>query len=484
MNTKTLETDYLIIGSGAVGMAFADVLLQETEAKILIVDKHHKPGGHWNDAYSFVTLHQPSAFYGVSSTELSSGRRDQVGLNKGLHELASGAEVMAYFDQVMNHVFLPSGRVQYFPMCEYTGLNNQGKSEFSSIVNGHHYTVKVNKKIIDGTYFKTSVPATHTPSFTVDEGVQFAPLNDLPKLNSPHDAYVVVGGGKTGIDACLWLLENQIKPDDIRWIMPRDAWWIDRQNIQPSAEFFSSSIGAQANQIEAIGQAKSIRDLFDRLEATGVLVRLDSAVRPEMFHGATISQQELMQLRRIKNIIRHGRVTHISLDKIEFSNTNITTTHNTLHIDCSARAVPVTKTYPVFAGNTITVQTVRSYQPVFSAAFIAHIEANYTDEDTQNELCTVVPLPNHDTDWLTGTAAQMKNQFRWSKELGLRDWLITNRLDGFTNLIQTDEHTPPEHLQILARIKAAMPAALGNIQILMTELHTNPEHRHKTQPIK
>lgn len=121
MSIQQLETDYLIIGSGAVGMAFADVLLTETDANIIIVDKHHKPGGHWNDAYSFVTLHQPSSFYGVSSRELCGGMIDKIGLNKGLSELASGAEVMAYFDKVMKHTFLPSGRVKYFPMCEYKG---------------------------------------------------------------------------------------------------------------------------------------------------------------------------------------------------------------------------------------------------------------------------------------------------------------------------------------------------------------------------
>src|SRR5215467_8015723 len=57
-----LTTDYLIVGSGANGMIFADQLLSETDAEILIVDRHHMPGGHWNDAYSFVRLHQPSAF--------------------------------------------------------------------------------------------------------------------------------------------------------------------------------------------------------------------------------------------------------------------------------------------------------------------------------------------------------------------------------------------------------------------------------------
>ena len=62
-----LSTDYLIIGSGALGMAFADQLLTETDADMVIVDRRHMPGGHWNDAYPFVRLHQPSAFSRVST---------------------------------------------------------------------------------------------------------------------------------------------------------------------------------------------------------------------------------------------------------------------------------------------------------------------------------------------------------------------------------------------------------------------------------
>jgi len=65
-NEEILETDYLIIGAGAVGMAFADIILAETNANIIMVDKHHKPGGHWNLAYPFVRLHQPSTYYGVA----------------------------------------------------------------------------------------------------------------------------------------------------------------------------------------------------------------------------------------------------------------------------------------------------------------------------------------------------------------------------------------------------------------------------------
>lgn len=51
-----LHTDYLIAGAGAVGLAFADTLLAETGAELVIVDRHGLPGGHWNDAYPFVAL--------------------------------------------------------------------------------------------------------------------------------------------------------------------------------------------------------------------------------------------------------------------------------------------------------------------------------------------------------------------------------------------------------------------------------------------
>ena len=465
MNTIQLETDYLIIGCGAVGMAFADVLLSETNASIVIVDNHHKPGGHWNDAYPFVTLHQPSAFYGVSSLELSSGRKDEVGLNKGLMELATGDEVMSYFNQVMQHRFLPSGRVQYFPMCEY-----EGNGKFRALLSEQSYKVAVNKKIVDGTHFKTSVPATHSRNYTAADGVEVKPLNELPLLKTRRDNYVVVGGGKTGIDAVLWMLDNQIEPDKITWIMPRDAWLMDRENAQPAREYFMSTIGAQVRQAEAIGQASSLDDLFDRLEKAGCILRIFPEVTPTMYHGATVSRDEVAQLQRIKNVVRLGRVKHIDRTSITLEQGEIPTTENSIHIDCSARAVPVQDIKPVFDGNLITIQTVRTIQPVFSAAFIAHIEATYDNNEKKNDLCTVVPLPNHDYDWLAANAGQMQNQFKWSQEPGLRDWLMANRLDGFTALTVPNEDTTPEELNLLGQLRAAVPAAASNMPRLMGEV--------------
>ena len=53
-------SDYLVVGAGAMGMAFTDVLMNETETTVIIVDRHGRPGGHWNDSYPFVAA--PAVF--------------------------------------------------------------------------------------------------------------------------------------------------------------------------------------------------------------------------------------------------------------------------------------------------------------------------------------------------------------------------------------------------------------------------------------
>ena len=156
--THETATDYLVTGSGTAGLAFADTLLDETDAHITIVDRHGKPGGHRNDAYSFVTLHQPAAFYGVNSMALGTDCKDTMGLNAGRYELASGPEVAGYFDRVMNHKLLPSGRVSYHPMCNYPG-----GQQFESMLSGARTQVQVRRKVVDATHHSPSVPSAPRP---------------------------------------------------------------------------------------------------------------------------------------------------------------------------------------------------------------------------------------------------------------------------------------------------------------------------------
>lgn len=460
----SLEADYLIVGAGAVGMAFADTLLHESDARIILVDRYAKPGGHWNVAYPFVTLHQPSAFYGVPSKELSKGLIDQTGLNEGLGDLATGAEIMAYYDEVMRQTFLPSGRVEFHGMSDY-----QGDGVFVSRLTGQMYRVKA-KKVVDCTYLNTATPSTHTPNFTIAPGTRFMPLNDLPNVDAAPEGFTVIGGGKTGIDAVLWLLERGVFPDHIRWIMPRDAWLLDRQNTQPSMEFFENTLGCQADQFEAIAASDGLTDMFDRLEACGYFVRIDTEVRPQMFHGATVSQKELALLRQVKNIIRMGRVKDITTDRIVLEKGEIPTSSGVLHVDCSASAITNLDMMPIFQGDLITPQTVRSYQPVFSASFIAHCEVAYNDDQTKNRFCGVVCLPNHDTDYVRFTSAFMMNQYNWSQTPALRQWLLENRLDGFSKMVSQLTDADVEKKAIMKRLKAASMPAMAKLQGYIAEL--------------
>ena len=473
MTTK-ISSDYLIVGTGAVGMAFADVLLSETDATITMVDRYPAPGGHWNVAYPFVRLHQPSAFYGVSSKELSKGHVDQIGLNKGLSDLATGAEISAYFDEVMRQTFLPSGRVQYFPMSDY-----RGQGRFTSLLSGEESVVEFDT-LVDATFLKTSVPATHEPNFTVDQGVSFVPINELVNVSVPPERYVIVGGGKTGIDACLWLLQNGVDAEKITWIIPRDAWMLDRNNTQPRHEFFDQTIGSQAALMESLAGASDPDDAFDRLEASGYFLRLDSSVRPTMFHGATISPDEVATLQRIKDVVRLGRVTRISETQIELTEGTIPTSPAALHVDCSASAITNLETKPIFENKVITPQMVRSYQPIFSAALIAHVETAYEGDAKKNALCDVVPVPNSDSDFFRFTAVSMMNQFNWGQDKALRRWIADNRLDGFSKLVSGIPKEDTHRRETIQRIRDNSMPAMMTLQRFIKELDdaeaaTNPQ---------
>ncbi len=456
MTTHALEADYLVVGSGAMGMAFTDVLMTETDASVVMVDRHHQPGGHWNDAYPFVRLHQPSAFYGVNSRDLGSGAVDATGWNQGLHELATGSEVCAYFDQVMQQQLLPSGRVQYFPMCEH-----QGGRRFRSRVADADYEVRCDK-VVDATYMNVMVPSIRPPAYEVAPNAHCAALNELPRIAHRFHRYVVVGAGKTGMDACLFLLKSGVDPDALTWIVPRDSWMLDRAHIQPGKRSGDVLLSIFTRQLEEIARSGSLEDLFARLDAAGLLLRLDPAVTPSMYRCATVTRLELEQLRRIRDVVRLGRVKRILENRIELEQGEIGTGPGSLHVDCTADGLAARPVKKVFEGDTLTLQSLRVCQQVFSAAFIAHVEHSYRDEATKNELCAPIPHPNTDLDFLRTTLANTTNQARWSQEPALLDWLHRSRLDGFT----PDPGAPLDAEAAMKQLATAA-AAIGKLKGLL-----------------
>jgi hypothetical protein len=242
---------------------------------------------------------------------------------------------------------------------------------------------------------------------------------------------------------------------------------MNRAYVQPGEDFFAQSFGSFTEQMEAVAQSKSVADLFVRLAASGQLLRLDERVEPTMYHGAIMSEGEMKALRRITNIVRLGRILRIEKDLIVLEKGSIPSDADRLYVDCSASAVEQRPAMPVFEGNKITVQMVRTFQPTFSAALIAYVEARYDDEAEKNQLCCPIPMPGQPIHWLTMMAVNMANQHRWSKNKDLRAWVAQSRLDGFTAMAHQVKPTDTEKMAILQRYAASAGPAAANLQNLL-----------------
>ena len=466
MAKSPIETDYLVIGAGAIAMAFVDTMLTDSKADIVMVDRHHRPGGHWNEAYPFVRLHQPASQYGVNSRELSLGTKDEGGLNAGMYDLSGGADLLAYFDQVMQQRFLRSGRVRFMAMSQVVG-----DGEVESLVTGARQPVNVRRKTVDCTHSGMRVPSTTPPSYHVAPGVRCVPLNDIVRLNRPQGGYVVVGSGKTGIDACLWLLEQGVDPDQIRWIMPRDPWLLDRANLQSGEEFFLDTWGSMTRQLEQLAAAGDLRDLMARLEAVGEWMRIDTGVQPSVYHGAIVSRAELAQLRRIRGIVRLGHVKSVDAGQMQLEHGSIPMTPDTLVVDCSAAGIPSLPSVPVWSGDRITPQWLRSFGTTFSAALIAHIEATFDDDAQKNALCTPIVPPTLATDWLRMLDVSMKNQQQWSRQPGLQQWLAGSRLNSMFHSAAAIRPDETEKIALMQRYRQAIKPAVARMSQLLAALN-------------
>jgi hypothetical protein len=455
VSTRTLEADYLVIGCGATGMAFTDALIADSNARVVMVDRRHAPGGHWNDVYPFVRLHQPSAYYGVNSLPLGSETIDRDGPNQGFYERATGLEICAYYSRVMQERLLPSGQVRYFPMCDFVG-----RHRFVSRLSGDEYEVKVRKKTVDATYLEPAIPATYRPPFEVAPEAHCVPPNDLSRVADRADGYVIIGAGKTAMDTCLWLLVVGVPPDDIRWIKPRESWLLNRVFAQ-GGELVGTLFEGISLQVEAVAQAQSVDDLFARLSATAQVLRVDENVTPTMYKGATASTGEIEQLRRIRGV-RRGRVRRIERDRIVLDEETIPTTPRHLHVHCAAPGLNLAPGIPIFTADRITPQPIRTGLVPFNAALVGFVEATRRDVAEKNRLCPPNRLPDVPLDWVRGTLIGMTADCLWSKEPDLSDWLERARLNPSRGLRQRSHD--PQVQQASKRFAGSVRPALEKLR--------------------
>lgn len=462
---NVIETDYLVIGAGLTGTGFVDSLICDSDADVVLVDRRHRPGGHWNDAYPFVRLHMPSANYGVNSRALGGDTIDEHGPNAGLYERATGDELRAYFLRVLEEQLLASGQVRFLGLHDYRGSDADGHRVVSRLT-GESTTVRVRRRLVDATYLESAIPSHHTPSFGTDPDVRVVTPTGLVDLDEPATGFTVLGAGKTAMDTCQWLLDEGVDPDRIRWIRPRDPWILDRAYYQPLDQV-ATFVEGQAREMEAAARAADLDDLFRRLEASGQLVRLDETVEPTMIHTPSLSQAELADLRSITNVVREGRVGHVRSREIVLDHGSIPTDAGQVHVDCTAAGLRLVPSRPIFEAGRITMQQVRQNQPAINAALIGHLEATRDDDAEKNRLCEPNPYIDRPADWVRWTLKGLRSEDRWREDQDLNTWVEASRLNIARGI--TEHAHEPLMRSALTRLFEHAEPAVANLERLLPQ---------------
>ncbi|MET1002318.1 MAG: NAD(P)-binding protein [Acidimicrobiia bacterium] len=455
----SLETDYLVVGAGALGMAFVDELIAHSDADVVVVERRHRPGGHWLDSYPFVQLHQPSTNYGVNSTPLGQDRIEPDGMDAGCFERASGTEICGYYDEVMRHRFLASGRVRFFPMCDYIG-----DRRFRSRVTDQTTDVTVRRRVVDATYMASRVPATDPPPFDIADGIGCVPVGELARVVHASAGYVIVGGGKTALDAICWLLDRGTDPDVITWIRPRDSWVLNREFFQPGT---TRTFAGVVLELEAMVASESVEEVFERLEADEVMLRTDRTVVPTMMKGGTVSLGELAQLRRIEHVVRLGHIERIEPDQIVLERGAVPTTPGHLFVHCAAPGLSDNPPRPVFSEDTITLQVVTRVSLTLSGALQGFLETTNRTSEEKNRLCQPTAWPHTPFDFLRAVMAGIRTEMEWQGASDLQEWIDRSRLNLMRGLNENEDHATVRELQ--GRFLAAVFPALEKVPMFAAQ---------------
>jgi hypothetical protein len=356
--------------------------------------------------------------------------------------------------------------VQFFGMSDYD-FDGGDTHRFVSRLTGEESKVTVRRKLVDATYLETSVPSTHTPSFAVDEGARMIPVNGLVKLADSGTGFTIIGAGKTAMDACVWLVDEGVDPDRIRWVRPRDCWMLNRDYTQP-LDLVGWMMEGVARNLECAAEAESVEDFFRRLEASEQLLRIDETVEPTMYRCATVNRNEIETMQSIENVVRLGRVRSIGATEIELDEGSVPTDARQIHVDCTADGLHVGPGKPIFAGDTVTLQQVRTCQPTYNAALVGFVEAVKGDDATKNALCPFNPYPTLATDWIRGTAVSQASELATMADPEVGPWREVSRLNAAGGVL--DHLDDPMVVAAAGRFEQFGQPAIENLRRLEATL--------------
>ena len=452
-----LDVDYLVVGAGAMGMAFVDALVDaDPRARVAMVDRRDGPGGHWRHAYPFVRLHQASQFYGVASTLLGGKQVQHEGPEAGLQVRADQPTICAYYDDVLATRMVDPGRVEFLPRTEYLGGRR-----VESAGTGETVSVPDRCRVVDARYLSPEIPAEMPPRFVVD-GAHVIPVNSLPDLEESPSSYVVVGSGKTATDAIVWLRGRGVDPDEICWVRPRDPWMLNRAKIQPDPVTY---LGMFADLMDRAATAPTLPDLFLGLEEAGTMLRIDRSVTPTMAKAPTLGQWELDLLREVQHVVRMGHVRSAREDRLELDEGTVDLPAGAVVVNCAADGLKNPPLVPIWSDDVITLQPIRAGFPCFGGALAGYVEATRDSDEMKNALCPPSSFGNSLTQWALMNVRGVRNSACFASEPDVKEW--TDRVHLNPSRIPPEQVGDPALDEVLARLRAAVPRGLTGLESLV-----------------
>ena len=232
--------DYVVKGGGFAGLnAVAGLARALPEANVLCASVL-PPGGSWNLYYPHVKLHAAHPHFGVASHPWPIDDP---------HVLASREQVLQHFNSYVDTIppnfdFAQNTAVVAVNSTREADGNNLFDVMLRDTLSGEEMNV-VARHVIDATganydhhtrreedflFQSSDIPETET----VDLHAVMASANP-----GRDRLYVVIGGGKTGLDNTAFIAQNRRATDDILLVTGRNKAYFRRDKIQPRKDAMS-----------------------------------------------------------------------------------------------------------------------------------------------------------------------------------------------------------------------------------------------------
>ena len=239
----------------------------------------------------------------------------------------------------------------------------------------------------------------------------------------------MLGSGKTAVDACVWLLDNEIEPDRIRSVRPRDHWFHHRRHYQ-ALDLVGGNIEGISLDAQAGAEAKSIDDLFERLEASGRLVRIDPSAKATMYRSTMLSPAELDALRQIEDVVRLGHVRRIEGDRIVLAEGETDSGSDVVHVDCTAQGLSPAPPVPIFQDEPHRAPADQAELPHLQlGAHRLRRGSPARRRGPRTGSAHPIPYPSSVDDWPGMTRRTWKVEQQWLSEPDLAGWIAESRLN-------------------------------------------------------